>query len=122
MSKKILMVDDSATMRQSVTLTLNDAGYEVVEAKDGEDALATLARPLPLGMVLTDLNMPRLDGIGLIKRLRVHPNYKYIPIVVLTTESQTSSKQEAKAAGATAWIVKPFRPEQLLAVVHKVMG
>jgi len=120
MTKTILTVDDSATVRQMVTFTLKSAGFHVVEAKDGQDALGRLAQPL--GMVLTDLNMPTLDGIGLIKQLRAHPQYKYVPIVVLTTESETAKKQEARQAGATAWIVKPFRPEQLLAVVHKVLG
>ena len=120
MSKTILTVDDSNTIRQMVTFTLKAAGYNVIEAKDGQDALTKLSQPL--GMVVTDLNMPTLDGIGLIKRLRAHPDYKYVPIVVLTTESETTKKQEARAAGATAWIVKPFRPEQLVSVIQKVLG
>ena len=120
MTKTILTVDDSASIRQVVAFTLAGAGYQVVEARDGEDALSRLGQTLNL--VITDLNMPRLDGIGLIKRLRAHAGCKYVPIVVLTTESQPERKQEARAAGATAWIVKPFRPEQLLAVVHKVLG
>lgn len=120
MTKPILTVDDSATVRQMVAFTLTAAGYNVIEARDGQDALTKLTQPL--GMVLTDLNMPVLDGIGLIKRLRAHPTCKYVPIVVLTTESETAKKQEARAAGATAWIVKPFRPEQLVAVVQKVLG
>jgi len=120
MTKTILAVDDSATVRQMVSFTLRDAGYEVVEATDGKDALGKLGK-LP-SMVITDLNMPTLDGIGLIKQLRAHPQAKYTPVVVLTTESQAEKKQEARAAGATAWIVKPFRPEQLLAVVQKVLG
>lgn len=120
MTKTILTVDDSSTVRQMVTFTLTSAGYNVVEARDGQDALTKLTQPL--GMVLTDLNMPTLDGVGLIKRLRAHPAFKYVPIVVLTTESDTAKKQEARLAGATAWIVKPFRPEQLLAVVQKVLG
>jgi two-component system chemotaxis response regulator CheY len=120
MAKTILTVDDSTTVRQMVSFTLTGAGYNVVEAKDGQDALTKLSQPP--SMVLTDLNMPTMDGIGLIKRLRAHPAFKYIPIVVLTTESETTKKQEARAAGATAWIVKPFRPEQLLSVVQKVLG
>jgi two-component system chemotaxis response regulator CheY len=120
MSKTILTVDDSATVRQMVTFTLKAAGYDVLEALDGQDALGKTAQPL--AMVITDLNMPRLDGIGLIHGLRAQPATKYVPIVVLTTESETAKKQAARAAGATAWIVKPFRPEQLLAVVHKVLG
>jgi two-component system chemotaxis response regulator CheY len=120
MSVTILAVDDSASMRQIVGFTLRSAGYDVIEAQNGEDALQKISAPL--GLVLTDLNMPILDGIGLIKRLRAHPACKYVPIVVLTTESQTDRKQEARAAGATAWIVKPFRPDQLLAVVQKILA
>lgn len=120
MSVTILAVDDSASMRQIVGFTLRSAGYEVIEAQNGEDALQKIAAPP--GLVLTDLNMPILDGIGLIKRLRTHPTCKYVPIVVLTTESQAERKQEARAAGATAWIVKPFRPDQLLAVVQKILA
>ncbi len=122
MKRMILTVDDSATVRQMVAFTLKGAGYEVMEAKDGQDALAKLTVPLSLSMVVTDLNMPAMDGIGLIQRLRAHPNYKYVPIVVLTTESAAAKKQAAHSAGATAWIVKPFRPEQLVAVVQKVLG
>jgi two-component system, chemotaxis family, chemotaxis protein CheY len=116
----ILAVDDSATVRQMVSFTLKSAGYDVVEAKDGRDALSKI--PPSLGMVITDLNMPVLDGIGLIKELRAHPDCKYVPIVVLTTESDAAKKQEARAAGATGWIVKPFRPDQLVAVIRKVLG
>jgi two-component system, chemotaxis family, chemotaxis protein CheY len=116
----ILAVDDSATTRQMVTFTLKAAGYDVIEAKDGRDAMGKLDQ-IPT-MVITDLNMPTLDGIGLIKELRAHPKAKYVPIVVLTTESDAAKKQAARSAGATAWIVKPFRPEQLVAVVQKVLG
>ncbi|MGJ5813179.1 response regulator [Paludibaculum fermentans] len=122
MGKKILAVDDSSTVRQMVSFTLVSAGYEVIEARDGQDAMSKLANPVALGMVLTDLNMPNLDGIGLIRQLRAHAAFKYVPIVVLTTESEAEKKQAARAAGATAWIVKPFRPEQLLAVIQKVLG
>ena len=120
MGMTILAVDDSASVRQMVGFTLRSAGYDVIEAQNGEDAIQKIVTPPSL--VLTDMNMPVLDGIGLIKRLRVHPTCKYVPIVVLTTESQTERKQEARAAGATAWIVKPFRPEQLLAVVQKMLS
>src|ERR1017187_3227702 len=106
MAKVILTVDDSASVRQMVKFTLVDAGYTVIEAVDGKDALAKLTRPVNL--VITDLNMPNLDGIGLIRRLRANPACKGIPIVMLTTESQDARKQEGKAAGATGWIVKPF--------------
>ena len=121
MSKRIMTVDDSASVRQMVSFTLKDAGYEVVEAADGRDALAKVNGG-SVHMVITDLNMPNLDGIGLIKELRAKPGFKFIPIVMLTTESQDSKKQEGKSAGATGWIVKPFKSDQLLAVVKKVLG
>ncbi|MBF0486826.1 response regulator [Candidatus Magnetominusculus dajiuhuensis] len=121
MAKVIMTVDDSASVRQMVAFTLKGAGYTVVEAVDGKDALAKLAQT-QINMMITDLNMPNLDGIGLIKGVRAMPAYKFIPIVMLTTESQDSKKQEGKSAGATGWIVKPFKPDQLLAVVKKVLG
>jgi two-component system chemotaxis response regulator CheY len=120
MAKVILTVDDSASVRQMVKFTLADAGYAVIEAIDGKDALAKLTRPVNL--VITDLNMPNLDGIGLIRSLRANPMCKGIPIIMLTTESQDARKQEGKAAGATGWIVKPFATQQLLAVVKRVLG
>ena len=119
MSKVILTVDDSASVRQMVKFTLAEAGYQVVEAVDGRDALAKVSGPLHL--VITDLNMPNLDGIGMIKGARALPSCKFIPIIMLTTESQDSKKQEGKLAGASGWIVKPFKPEQLIAVVKKVL-
>jgi two-component system chemotaxis response regulator CheY len=120
MSKVVLTVDDSASVRQMVSFALRSAGYDVVEAVDGADALSKLASSMHL--VITDLNMPRVDGIELIKQIRTGTANKYVPILMLTTESQPAKKQEAKAAGATGWIVKPFRPEQLLAVVDRVLG
>jgi len=116
-----MTVDDSASIRQMVSFTLKGAGYEAVEAVDGKDALAKL-NETTVHMVIADLNMPNLDGIGLIREVRANPSYKFIPIVMLTTESQDSKKQEGKQAGATGWIVKPFKPEQLLAVIKKVIG
>ncbi len=116
-----MTVDDSTSVRQMVSFTLKSAGYEVVEAGDGKEALAKIDAA-PVHMVITDLNMPNLDGIGLISALRTNPTYKFIPIVMLTTESQTEKKLEGKAAGATGWIVKPFKPDQLLVVVKKVLG
>jgi two-component system chemotaxis response regulator CheY len=116
----ILAVDDSASVRAAVRFTLEGAGYRALEASDGEDALGKLSADVRL--VLTDLNMPRLDGIELVKRIRANPSFRGLPIVMLTTESQDAKKQAGRAAGATAWIVKPFRPEQLLAVVKKVLG
>jgi two-component system chemotaxis response regulator CheY len=121
MSKRILTVDDSASIRQVVSFTLKGGGYEVVEAVDGRDALAKV-NGAPIHLVVTDLNMPNLDGIGLIRELRARPATKFTPILMLTTESQDAKKQEGKAAGATGWIVKPFKPDQLLAVVRKVLG
>ncbi|MBF0158629.1 MAG: response regulator [Magnetococcales bacterium] len=121
MSKTIMTVDDSSSVRQMVGLTLKGAGYTVVEGVDGKDALEKL-KASPVDMVVTDLNMPNMDGITLIKSLRALPNYKFIPIVMLTTESQATRKAEGKEAGATGWIVKPFKPQQLLDVVKKVLG
>lgn len=121
MSKCIMTVDDSVSVRQMVSFTLKNAGYETVEACDGNDALAKL-NGSGVHMIVTDLNMPNLDGIGLIREVRAKPEYKFIPIIMLTTESQDDKKQEGKSAGATGWIVKPFKPEQLLAVVKKVLG
>jgi two-component system chemotaxis response regulator CheY len=121
MAKVIMTADDSASIRQMVRFTLNQAGYEVVESTDGQDALKRL-NGTPVHMLLTDLNMPNTDGIELIRQVRALPRFKFIPIIMLTTESQASKKQEGKAAGATGWIVKPFKPEQLVAVVKKVLG
>ena len=119
MSKTIMTVDDSASVRQMVAFTLKKEGYSVIEASDGKDALGKLKGAVH--MVVTDLNMPNMDGIELIKNIRSQAAYKFIPIVMLTTESQATKKQEGKTAGATGWIVKPFTPEQLLAVVKKVL-
>ena len=120
MAKTILTVDDSASVRQMVTFTLKGAGYNVLEAVDGEDGLKKLTST-GVDMVITDLNMPKLDGIGFIKKIRANPASKFIPVIMLTTESQAEKKQAGKAAGATGWIVKPFKPEQLLDVVKKVL-
>ncbi len=119
MGATIMTVDDSASVRQMVSFTLKNAGFDVIEAVDGKDALAKLSGPIK--MIITDLNMPNMDGITLIKQVRANPGYKFIPIVMLTTESQAGKKQEGKSAGATGWIVKPFKPDQLLAVVNKVL-
>jgi two-component system chemotaxis response regulator CheY len=121
MAKVIMTADDSASVRQMVSFTLRQNGYEVVEAVDGKDALDKLGGR-QVDMLITDLNMPNLDGIGLIKGARAIPACRFIPIIMLTTESQDTRKQEGKAAGATGWIVKPFKPEQLVAVVKKVLG
>jgi len=117
----ILAVDDSASMRQMVSFTLKGAGYNVVEAVDGVDAL-NKAKAQAFDCVVTDVNMPNKDGISLIKDLRALPNYKFTPMLMLTTESGMDKKQQGKEAGATGWIVKPFNPDQLLKTIQKVMG
>lgn len=117
----ILAVDDSASMRQMVAFTLKGAGYEVIEASDGEDALGK-ARSSQPDLVLTDVNMPKMDGITLIRELRKLPQYKHTPMLMLTTESAGDKKAEGKSAGATGWLVKPFDPEKLLATIKKVIS
>ena len=121
MPKTVLTIDDSASMRQMVKLTLAGAGYRVLEAEDGPKGLAT-ARGNGIDMVLTDLNMPGMDGLSVIRELRKLATFTGVPIILLTTESDAARKQEAKAAGATGWITKPFQPDQLIAVAKKVMG
>lgn len=121
MAKTILTVDDSASMRQMIKLTLSGAGYNVIEAGDGNQGLAT-AQSSTVDMVLTDLNMPGLDGVALVRALRQLPAYTGVPILLLTTESDAERKQLAKAAGATGWITKPFQPEHLVSVTKKVLG
>lgn len=116
----ILAVDDSASMRQMVAFTLTTAGYQVTSAVDGRDALAK-AQGQTFQLVLTDLHMPNMDGLALIRELRKQTAYKFTPILMLTTESAADRKSEGKAAGATGWIVKPFSPEQLVATVKRVV-
>ena len=116
----ILTVDDSSTMRQMITFTLKGAGFDILEAGDGVEALE-VAKGKKLSLIITDVNMPRMDGITLVQRLRALPEFKFTPILVLTTESDTSMKLKGKEAGATGWIVKPFSPEKLLDVVNKVL-
>ncbi len=121
MAASILAVDDSASMRQMVAFTLKGAGYDVVEAADGVEAL-NIAKSRSVNLVITDVNMPNMDGISLIKELRTLPSYKFTPLLMLTTESGADKKQQGKAAGATGWIVKPFNPDQLLNTVKKVLS
>lgn len=118
MAKTFLIVDDSASMRQLISFTVNDAGYEAVTAENGKDALAKLAGG-KIDLVITDLNMPEMDGISLIRELRSMTAYKFVPVIMLTTEAQEARRQEGRAAGASGWIVKPFSPEKLLEVVRK---
>lgn len=118
---EILAVDDSASMRQMVVFTLQSVGHIVTAAEDGQQALE-IARDRTFDLVLTDVNMPNMDGITLTSELRTLPSFKFTPILMLTTEAGVEKKTEGKAAGATGWIVKPFNPEQLLATVEKVIG
>ena len=121
MAKTILAVDDSASIRQMVSFTLKSAGYDVVEAVDGQDGLDK-AKSRSVNLVLTDQNMPRMDGLTLIKSLRATPQYASTPILMLTTESFDAMKAQGRAAGATGWLVKPFDPQKLIEVVRKVIG
>jgi len=121
MKKKILTVDDSPSVRQMVKLTLSSAGYDILEAGNGMEGLNS-AKGTTVDMVVTDLNMPLMNGLGLIRELRKLPAYRGVPILFLTTESDAEMKKEAKAAGATGWITKPFQQDQLVAIVKKVLG
>jgi len=119
--KKVLAVDDSKSLRQMVSFTLRGAGFDVVEAENGQEALE-ISRKEAFNLVLTDQNMPRMDGLALVRSLRALPAYQKVPILVLTTESSDEMKQQGRAAGATGWIVKPFNPERLIEIVKKVTG
>jgi two-component system chemotaxis response regulator CheY len=118
-AKTILTVDDSRTMRDMLMMTLKDAGYDVVQAEDGEDGLEKLAERRP-DAIITDINMPKLDGFGFIEKVRQDPSNMAVPILVLTTESEQERKDRARAAGATGWIVKPFNPSKLLDALRRV--
>lgn len=118
---RILAVDDSPSMRQMVAFTLRSAGFDVAEAEDGVVAL-DLARKEQFSLAIVDINMPNMDGMALIRALRAEPDYKFTPLLMLTTEAAPERKQEGRAAGATGWIVKPFNPEQLIATVKRVLG
>lgn len=120
MTKTILAVDDSRTMRDMVAFTLKGAGFNVLSAEDGTDALQVLENNGPVHLIITDLNMPRMDGFALIEELRANAVHKYVPILMLTTESDSAKKERGRAVGATGWIVKPFNPEKLVQVVNKV--
>jgi two-component system, chemotaxis family, chemotaxis protein CheY len=120
MAKTILIVDDSASLRQVVGIALRGAGYDVIEACDGRDALAKLTGQ-KVHLMISDVNMPNMDGISFVKAVKQLPAYKFTPVVMLTTESQEEKKREGQAAGAKAWVVKPFRPEQMLVVVQKLV-
>lgn len=120
MAKTILIVDDSASLRQVVSIALKGAGYEVIEACDGRDALSKL-KGQKIHLAISDVNMPNMDGITLVKEMKKLPEYKFTPIIMLTTEAGDAKKQEGQAAGAKAWVVKPFQPAQMLAAVAKLV-
>lgn len=120
MGKKVLIADDSSSMRQMINFTLSEAGYTVVQSVDGEDALSKFTADI--NVVITDLNMPKLNGIELIKKIRSGTFNKFLPIIMVTTESESAKKEDGKKAGATAWIVKPFTPENLIDTIKKVAG
>jgi len=121
MAGKILIVDDSTSMRQMVAFTLKQNGYDVVEAEDGNKGLKE-ANGTKFDLIITDVNMPAMDGISMLKELRATEQYKFIPVLLLTTESGAEKKAEGKAAGATGWLVKPFKPESLIDTVKKVLS
>ena len=120
MAKTIMIIDDSVSLRQVVGIALSAAGYEVIEACDGQDALAKLNGP-KIHLMICDVNMPNMDGISFLKALREVPSYKFTPVIMLTTEAGEDKKREGQAAGARAWVVKPFKPEQLLLAVAKLI-
>ena len=119
MAKVALTVDASKTIREMVSFTLKNAGFDVIEAEDGQHAITVLGGQ-DVAVIITDLNMPNMDGLELIKRLRSEDKYKFIPILMLTTEGDATKKEQGKSAGATGWIVKPFNPEKLIQVINKV--
>ncbi len=122
MAKTALIVDDSTSIRQLVAFTLTQAGFEVIQGCDGRDALAKLkGTTAKVSLIITDVNMPEMDGITFVREVRANPLHKFTPILMLTTESQDSKKKEGKAAGATGWLVKPFNPEQMLQIIAKVL-
>ena len=120
MAKTILTVDDSLSVRQVLGTLLKSAGYDVLEACDGQDALSKL-KGQKIHLIISDVNMPKLDGIGFVKAVKLLPTYKFTPIIMLTTESEEQKKKEGQAAGAKAWVVKPFKPDQMLGAVEKLV-
>lgn len=120
MAKTIMVVDDSASLRQVVGIALKGAGYEVLEGCDGTDALSKLTGQ-KVHLIISDVNMPRMDGISFVSAVKQMPNYKFTPVIMLTTESQEAKKREGQAAGAKAWVVKPFKPDVLLNAVQKLV-
>lgn len=121
MAKTVLIVDDSSSLRIVVKMALNRAGYDVLEAGDGKEGLAQLDKAGKVHLIVSDVNMPVMDGIAFVSQVKQHPRHKFTPVIMLTTESQDTKKQAAKAAGAKAWVVKPFNPPQLLDAVSKLI-
>lgn len=121
MAKNILVVDDSASLRQVVSIALKGGGYNVIEACDGVDGLAKLAAAEKIHLIISDVNMPNMDGITFVKTLKQKPEYKFTPVIMLTTEAEEEKKREGQAAGAKAWVIKPFQPQQMLAAVSKLV-
>jgi len=119
MAKTIMIVDDSASMRRVVGIALKGAGYSVIEGCDGKDALSKLTGQ-KVHMIISDVNMPVMDGIAFLKAVKQMPTYKFTPVIMLTTESADEKKREGQAAGARAWVVKPFQPEQLIGAVQRL--
>ena len=120
MTKQVLVIDDSASLRQVVSIALKGAGYDVIEAADGKQALEQL-NGSRVHLAICDVNMPVMDGINFVKEVKKRPDHRFLPIIMLTTESRESRKQEGQMAGAKAWVVKPFRPEQILNAVSKLI-
>ena len=121
MAKTIMVVDDSASLRQVVSIALKGAGYDVIEACDGKDALTKLGGQ-KVHLIISDVNMPNMDGLSFVKAAKQMPEYKFTPVIMLTTEASEEKKQEGQAAGAKAWVVKPFQPAQMLAAVAKLVA
>jgi two-component system chemotaxis response regulator CheY len=121
MAKTILIVDDSASLRVVVKIALVRAGYDVIEAGDGVEALAALEKAGKVNLIVSDVNMPNMDGITFVTQVKQHPRHKFTPVIMLTTEGQDGKKEQGRAAGAKAWIVKPFNPPQLLDAVSKLI-
>jgi two-component system chemotaxis response regulator CheY len=121
MAKTVLIVDDSSSLRMVVKLALTRAGYEVLEAGDGKEALAQLEKAAKVHLIVSDVNMPNMDGIAFVTEVKKHPRHRFTPVVMLTTEGQDAKKEQGRAAGAKAWIVKPFNPPQLLDAVSKLI-
>ena len=120
MGKTILVVDDSSSLRQVVSIALKGAGYDIIEACDGKDALGKLAGQ-KVHLVISDVNMPNMDGITFVKEMKKNPAYKFVPVIMLTTEGSDEKKKAGQEAGAKAWVVKPFQPQQMLAAVSKLL-